>query len=349
MNAHRDILNTVALGKRPSWDLLTQVPEFKALVGLEENREWHPEGTTDKHIDGQLDLIFNTMSFEDPEFQPLVLTSLFHDLYKSVCWSRDEKGLVHNYGHEKLASRYLWDFLAKAGGPVDVEEAELFLLVSRMIFWHMNKRTDFYGSTRAEFLVSSFSKLDWFDWLKTFYGIDSLSHKLDDGLLYQMDNLYRRVWGRIREGRKESSQKFSMVVGPSGSYKSTFARKMADHLYVSSDDIREELHGDASVQQDGDKVFALARKRVVEGLLRGQNVVMDATNLTFKRRAEFLRLLGRFNVRVAMHVFLTTFEACVKAQENRERKVPVDVIKRQYESLEMPAYCEADEIHFHTS
>lgn len=348
MNPYQHILGSVHFGHRLSWDELSRTPEFKTLVGLEEHSLWHPEGTTDKHLDQQADFIFKA-GFPHYDHEILYLASLFHDLYKSVCWSKDEKGFVHNYGHEKLGARYFWDFIAKSGGVLSGEHLKMLVLVSRIIFWHMNKREDFYDSDRARYLVTSFPSIVDFWRLMKFYEIDSLSHPPPASLFTKMEDRWEKESGVFQKTTSSGSTTFAMMVGPSGSYKSTHAKKLeqAGYLLVSSDDIREEIHGDASNQADGAKVFAIARKRVVEGLLKGQNVVMDATNLTFKRRAEFLRLLQNHNVRVTMDVFLTTFDACVKAQENRERKVPVDVIKRQYESLELPAYCEANEIVFH--
>lgn len=134
---------------------------------------------------------------------------------------------------------------------------------------------------------------------------------------------------------------FYMLVGISGSGKSTIAKKIRDSLednaeIFSSDEIREELYGDASIQKDHEKVFRILHRRVKEALSQGKTAVYDACNLSAKRRRAFLQEIQKYKTPKHCVVIASDYNSCVKNQEKRDRKVPVEVIKRQIKSFEFP-------------
>ena len=131
--------------------------------------------------------------------------------------------------------------------------------------------------------------------------------------------------------------KFVMMVGVSGSGKSTTAERLNGFKVVSSDAIREELYGDASDQRHPEVVFQIAHKRVCEFLEVGMNVVLDATNLRKKDRKELLEKISYIpDVKKICWLEDVSVEDCIKAQDGRERKVPVEVIKKQSRKLQRP-------------
>ena len=78
--------------------------------------------------------------------------------------------------------------------------------------------------------------------------------------------------------------KFDVMVGLQGAGKSTFAKSHPECEVVCLDDIREEVFGDASCQQDGNYIFMIGKARVLKALKAGKDVIFDATNLTPKYR-----------------------------------------------------------------
>lgn len=137
---------------------------------------------------------------------------------------------------------------------------------------------------------------------------------------------------------------FFMLVGISGSGKSTFAEKIKhwgelekeDVEIFSSDEIRKELYGDASIQKDHEKVFRILHKRVKEALSQGKTAVYDACNLSAKRRRAFLQEIKKYKTSKSCIVITSDYDSCVKNQKKRDRKVPVEVIKKQIKSFEFP-------------
>ena len=133
---------------------------------------------------------------------------------------------------------------------------------------------------------------------------------------------------------------FIMMVGLPGSGKSTYAKTLTldgkPYIIHSSDKLREELYGDAAIQGDNNKLFAELHKRIKEDLRRGENVVYDATNIKKKNRIAFLRELEDIPCHKDCIVMATEYKACVYNNEHRERKVPLEVIRRMFLNYQPP-------------
>lgn len=137
--------------------------------------------------------------------------------------------------------------------------------------------------------------------------------------------------------------KFIMLVGPAGAGKSTYTKHLQEynnHLaVVSSDSIRGELYGDENIQTDPSRVFAECRKRCIDEIKRGNDVVLDATNLKRKLRVAFLNDVsssvgGRLFTQCV--VIAATYECCCYQNTKRDRRVPDEVIKKQFGQFQMP-------------
>lgn len=118
--------------------------------------------------------------------------------------------------------------------------------------------------------------------------------------------------------------------------KSNLSNKIKVH---SSDKIREELFGDESIQKDNEKVFNLSHKRVLNDLKLGYDVVYDATNINYKRRIHFLNSINVDCKKICI-LMNTPYHICLQNQNNRERKVPENVIYNMYKNFTIPYYYE---------
>lgn len=127
--------------------------------------------------------------------------------------------------------------------------------------------------------------------------------------------------------------KVYIMVGIPGSGKSTIAEKLTGKL-ISTDAIREELYGDAAVQGNGAKVFAIAYDRARQILANGEDVIFDATNTSKKARKAVMK-----ETPDAEHIAIfvnTPYEECVRRNQNRERVVPEFVLERMKKNLVPP-------------
>ena len=137
-----------------------------------------------------------------------------------------------------------------------------------------------------------------------------------------------------------------VLVGPSYSGKSTicefFKRYYKEQelpMYViCPDDIRKELLGDASDQSNGKMIFETAYERVDKALKSLLNtVIFDATSLTPARRKPLIEIAKKHN-RTCFAVVMPDFteEELTARVENRERKVPLDVVRAQKQRMVYP-------------
>lgn len=138
--------------------------------------------------------------------------------------------------------------------------------------------------------------------------------------------------------------KLIFCVGLPASGKSTYAKKYTEThkntIWLSSDNIRKELYGDETIQNNPEKIFLLMRVRTKEALMQGINVVWDSTNINYKRRMAFLQELNKIPCEKICILMATPYEECLKNNANRERKVPEEVIERMYRHFDVPWYYE---------
>lgn len=151
------------------------------------------------------------------------------------------------------------------------------------------------------------------------------------------------------------------LCGIPASGKSTFAaecQKNGGNSYtiVSTDEIRKSEFGNAASQYDSDCeeiakemgispykvandfVYAIAVDEIVQALSGNKTVLFDATNISVKNRKSVLKKVVADipNTKAFAIVFKTSLEDCLRRNAARERVVPAGVIKRMYDTFEMP-------------
>lgn len=118
-------------------------------------------------------------------------------------------------------------------------------------------------------------------------------------------------------------------------------------VIVSSDAIRKELYGSEEDQSHNQEVFNEVFNRTHAALAKDRHCIVDATNLSRKRRIAFLKQFNNCKKRAT--VFAIPFEVCCKRNNSRERTVPQYAMDRMYHSFEPPHYAEGfDEINIIT-
>lgn len=130
--------------------------------------------------------------------------------------------------------------------------------------------------------------------------------------------------------------KLILMIGISGSGKSTEAEKLKYHynaIVLSADSIRKELYGDENIQGDGKEVFSLLNERIEIYISKGVNVIVDNTNTTTFARQSLINIGRKHDVQCIAHITLCDVETAMYHQRFRDRKVPYNIVKRQYKQL----------------
>lgn len=114
-------------------------------------------------------------------------------------------------------------------------------------------------------------------------------------------------------------------------------------IHVSSDAIRKEFYGNEEDQTNPSAVFTEMEKRTIAALMANIDVYYNATNLSAKRRINFIRTIkdrlrkkGITNIYFRCFVFATPYEVCLERNSKRERVVPEYAMERMYKSFEPP-------------
>lgn len=150
-----------------------------------------------------------------------------------------------------------------------------------------------------------------------------------------------------------------VMIGLPGSGKSTVASQIKANdatdktLIVSTDAIRGELYGSESEQGDPNKVFSIAKTRMIDALNGNYDtVIFDATNLRKKYRIPFIKeMRQKVNTEFEIVAFWVAvpYQECLRRDKGRSRKVGEFVIRRMYLNFAPPGYEEGfDDILINT-
>lgn len=104
----------------------------------------------------------------------------------------------------------------------------------------------------------------------------------------------------------------------------------------SSDDLREELYGDAAIQGDNNALFNELHNRIKNALNHGECVVYDATNINKKLRMKFLNEIAGFDINKICIAIMTPYPECVERCNTRDRVVEEKVVRNMYMNWQPP-------------
>ncbi|MFN3926802.1 MAG: AAA family ATPase [Pseudanabaenaceae cyanobacterium] len=130
-----------------------------------------------------------------------------------------------------------------------------------------------------------------------------------------------------------------ILIGIPGSGKSTLAQSMLRthpnlYAYISPDQIRGRLYGDASIQGEWLQIWAEVKQQVMTAAEAGKNIIYDATNYKSKYRREVIELLKSYHFQPITGVCLQVpLWICLSRNQSRSRQVPEDVIIEMHRCL----------------
>lgn len=135
----------------------------------------------------------------------------------------------------------------------------------------------------------------------------------------------------------------NIMIGIPGSGKSNYAKKYLltnNSVYLSSDDIRIELCGFED-QTHNDIVFETMKKRTLNALREGKDVIYDATNLSKKRRSGIISEARKLSAQINAYLCCTPINIILERNITRvERQLPWDKLVQMIQSIEPPMYYE---------
>lgn len=105
-------------------------------------------------------------------------------------------------------------------------------------------------------------------------------------------------------------------------------------VYISSDNIREELCGNAQDQSFNKEVFELFYKRAREAVILYNDVILDATHLTKKSRRKCRNHFKDLNCKFIAVQLATPIGTAIRRNKNRSRVVPNYAMNRMINAFQ---------------
>ncbi len=124
------------------------------------------------------------------------------------------------------------------------------------------------------------------------------------------------------------------LIGIPGSGKSTVAHWLQAETQgkiVSTDDIRQQLYGNASIQGDWATIAAVIAQQLQQAIAAQQTIIYDATNVNRQWRQDFL---AQYSQIAWIGWFLQTpFDQCLKQNQRRSRQVPHAIMEQMANAI----------------
>ena len=150
---------------------------------------------------------------------------------------------------------------------------------------------------------------------------------------------------RLAQLKNTPAPTMHLMVGIAGSGKSVWLEKnLAGLTRVSTDNVREELTGDAADQRMNQIVFQRCMSRVRQALIQAKPVIFDATNCSVSARQMPVKCARWCNARIIAYFFDVEMDTAVKRNRMRARIVPEEAVARQFNTLSVPGLYECDEL-----
>lgn len=135
--------------------------------------------------------------------------------------------------------------------------------------------------------------------------------------------------------------KLFMMIGLPGSGKSYQAKILSekeDAKIFSSDDYRIKLHLDFEEfdKESNRELFFNLEVDLVNCLADNKNAIFDACNLNSKKRRNLLNNVKYLGCEKIAVLVLRKIDRCIKANYERDRHVPEDIIRKYYKSFQVP-------------
>lgn len=357
---------------------------FKTLRFVKENSPWHREENVAIHTNMVVTEFLARNEIEKVNTLLPLLACVFHDFGKPTALINkhtEERGdYVAFPGHEGKSAR-LWEHYACKNwktlvdifglDPIDIyrvswlieqhlpyglknpEKLRRLKLTTKALYFDTRALTsvlkaDAYGRISDD-RDKKLERVD--DWCSMFLTL--AESEADTQLLL---NAYPTS-DRTIMFKKESDEQPTLIIpiAPSGAGKSTTFEQTKEELdgplhSFSMDELRlkwySEDYAEAFKLSCDDSTFENKVKAEFSDLIaKGENIYVDNTNLSKKRRAFYVNAGRQHGYYIAAVLFPSTITQVKERQESRDDKtVPETVAYNQYMSLQLPQFGEFDAV-----
>jgi len=271
----------------------------------------------------------------------MMITALLHDIGKPEAKTKRLSGGYHFGGHAGISVFKAIDFLKNI-----VDDDQTLLEILYIISYHdhlMQRRkenfwTQYFSTPFTNYLLERLQEFNILDRAGSISKIEQQPQEISVEI--------------TKEDFVDEDANITLLIGPPGSGKTTWIRENnIDATIISRDqtfiDILSEKYGTAdyrtlwniATKEDHAFVDKTIREKYKIAKQRGDQIVIDMTNMTIKSRRKWLDSKNTFKY----IVFLTDYEELIKRLKSRKhQRVSVGTLIRLLKYFEMPLPSEAN-------
>lgn len=339
-------------------------PLFHAMEQTVEDSPWHREKNVLVHTEmvvGEYitaaDQLAAGQGKWDRDVYLGAIACAFHDVGKPVARTEkfsEARGKYYSYpGHELVSARLFEDYAAQRHPMFSADD---IYRVCWMIEHHMP--WDIKDATKLANMAATLQATELYWVFPMVLRADQFGRISDDAetkraevhkWITMLDRLGDVVFKPI-DG--DDVPTLYVPIAPSGAGKSTFRKTLADDVNAFSlDDLRHEFYNtedyaaafDAATKDP--RFDSRANARYHEVIKQKQDLVLDNTNCSAKRRRWYLDIARKHGYRTVAVLFpITIQQLCDRQHTRTDKTVPEHAVRRQYMSLQLPSYGEFDHV-----
>ena len=353
--------------------LLSRFEWLRAMEGCLQEPLWHEEGDVLTHTRMVIEALISDDDWQqlDPATRSVMFAAaLLHDMAKPSCTMKED-GRIASPGHARKGAQMAQKALYHAWPPNDVpvpfrERRQIVALVRHhaLPLWFLDKpdieRVVITSSLSIRNdLVALLARADVLgricndqkglvDRITLFHEFCQEHDCLSQAYVFPSNHSryqYFRTPARspLYEAYDDTQMEVVMMSGLPGSGKDVWiGRHPAGYPVVSLDTLREQM---GISPEDHQGAVVDRAKDMARGYLRqGQSFIWNATNVTFQMRQGLIDLFAAYNVRVRIVYLEAPWSELLRRNQLRTSPVPVGVIGRLADRLDVPEMAEAHQV-----
>lgn len=361
-----------ALNTNKTWEHLCETFSWvRDMRGVPQDARHHAEGDVEIHTRMVVEALCQLPEFQNLDAQAqemLWAAALMHDIEKRSTTVFEQDGSITSKGHAKKGERTVRQILYREiPTPFAIREA-----IAKLVRYHGLPLWIFEKENPEKALFQASLEVNT-QWLMMLAKADILGRACADkaDLLYKVELfkefcIEKDCWGKARafpsdlarfeyfnkesrsadyEPYQDKDSLFEVIILSAlpGTGKDTYIQKhLKDLPVISLDNIRRELKISPTDKENNGKVIQLAKEQVRIYLRKKQSFVWNATNITRQMRQQLIDLMVTYRATVKLIYLEVPYQQLVNQNRNREHVVPMNVLERLIEKLEIP---QADEAH----
>lgn len=349
-------------------------PLFTDMGDVCEDSPWHREQTVAIHtkmVVGQyLTFVLGGSAWGNLDLCG-AFAAAFHDVGKPAARTeafKPERGVYYRYGGHELISSRLWETWATENWVMlerrfDFTALDIYRtgwMIENHLPWSIKKpeKRNMLALTANNMLAGTGAFI-------ALLKADTWGRISDDAIekratvtawCEEFNNLCDEVDTTdepLEDDGFDAKPKLFMLIGASGSGKSSFYNLVGGEMeHFSLDRFRLEWYApddykEAFTKACADKGFMNRANTEYAAMLKsGNDVVVDNTNTSKKRRAHYIRQARQAGYHTIGVVFPISLQEVINRQTIREDKnIPEEAVRRQYNTMALPSCGEFDDIY----